>query len=317
MQEYNTTKENLKSTIEKYGIAIIPNILTDYEIDDFRIGARQYFEYISQKWENQLNIYDIVDIDSFYDLFPSHGMLFQHWKIGHAQFVWDLRQNKKIIDIFSEFWKCKHDELLVSFDGISFNPPPELTKRSWMRKPWLHTDQSYTRNDFECIQSWITAFDVHEDDATLMVLEKSHLYHKEFASTFKITDKKDWHKLKDEEIQFYIDKGCSLKRISCPAGSIVFWDSRVIHCGANAIKTRRHQNYRLVVYLCYMPRNTANEKQLEKKRKAFRDMRMTSHWPATIKLFPKNPRTYGKKLPLITNIYPPKLSDLGLKLAGF
>ena len=46
-------------------------------------------------------------------------------------------------------------------------------------------------------------------------------------------------------------------------------------------------------------------------------MRTTSHYPARVKLFAKNPRTYGAKLPEITLVNKPKLTDLGKKLAGF
>ena len=58
-----------------------------------------------------------------------HSMLFQHWNIGHAQVVWDLRQKRKIAQIFSTLWNVPIEELLVSFDGLSFHPPPEETKR--------------------------------------------------------------------------------------------------------------------------------------------------------------------------------------------
>jgi hypothetical protein len=46
-------------------------------------------------------------------------------------------------------------------------------------------------------------------------------------------------------------------------------------------------------------------------------LRTTNHYPCKIKLFPKNPQTYGKELPEITDIDKPVLSDIGYKLAGF
>lgn len=315
MEQYIATKETLKTILEEYGVAIIPNVLNEQEISDFKKGANEFFKHVSQEWENPINIYD--NTKSFYDLYPSHGMLIQHWNIGHTQFVWNIRENEKIVEIFSHFWDCSKEELLVSFDGVSFNPPPEITKRGWGRKHWLHTDQSYLRNNFECVQSWITGFDVNEDDATLLFMEKSHKFHKDFAEEYKVQDKKDWYKLSDEQTQFYTTKGCELKRISCPAGSLVLWDSRTIHCGGNALKTRKEPNFRLVVYLCYMPRHLASKKDIQKKQKAFNELRMTSHWPAKIKLFSKTPRTYGAKLPTITPIDKPVVGQLGLKLSGF
>jgi len=93
----------------------------------------------------------------------------------------------------------------------------------------FHTDQSYTRSQFGCVQSWITGYDVNEGDATLAILETSNKYHKEFAEQFGITDKKDWYQLNEFEEQFYLDRKCKMKKIECPEGSLVLWDSRTIH----------------------------------------------------------------------------------------
>jgi len=57
--------------------------------------------------------------------------------------------------------------------------------------------------------------------------------------------------------------------------------------------------------------------ELKKKTKAFNEMRMTSHWPCKATLFPKKPRTWGKVLPEIVPIDPPRLTELGRKLSGF
>ena len=252
----------------------------------------------------------------FLKLYPKHSMLLQNYGVGHSQFVWDIRQNNNIINIFSKFWKT--NELLTSFDGASFHFPPEDTNRGWFRKVWYHTDQSYMRPDFECLQSWVTAYDVDEGDATLAFLEKSNIYHKDFQEKYNIKDKSDWYKLNEEEQSFYInEKKCEEKRIKCEAGSMVFWDSRTIHCGTEAVRKRENNNIRNVVYVCMTPKSLATPVSIKKKQKAFNELRMTSHWPHKPKLFPKNPRTYGGPLPNITPINKPILTDLGMKVAGF
>ena len=65
------------------------------------------------------------------------------------------------------------------------------------------------------------------------------------------------------------------------------------------------------------PRSKCSVKDLEKKKKAFEEMRMTTHWPHKPKLFPKSPRTYGNEIPPILDIPKPELSHLGMKLSGF
>ena len=80
-------------------------------------------------------------------------------------------------------------------------------------------------------------------------------------------DKDDWFKLETEEqSNFYrVEKGCELHYIKCPAGSLVLWDSRTIHCGKEPDSNRTKSNYRCCVYLCYTPRSMATPTILNKK----------------------------------------------------
>ena len=243
-------------------------------------------------------------------------MLIQHWGVGHAQYVWDVRQNPRVRDVFEHIWET--DDLLVSFDGVSYHLPPEAIRTGWYRgNDWLHVDQSYTDNSFKCVQGWVTANKVNPGDATLTVLVGSHLIHGEFQKAFGVTDKDNWYKLTEEQKQFYLDRGCSLERITCPAGSLVLWDSRTVHCGTEAMKTRKEPNLRNVAYVCYQPRSKATTKAIEKRIKVFEELRMTSHWPANPKMFGKHPRTYGAELPDVTPLSRPVLNEVGRKLVGY
>jgi hypothetical protein len=89
-------------------------------------------------------------------------------------------------------------------------------------------------------------------------MESSNNFHKAFREHFNIEKKDDWYQLNEKELQFYKDKGCEIKRISCPAGSMVMWDSRTSHCGVESIKGRSQSNFRNVSYICvrrYSKRN--------------------------------------------------------------
>ena len=317
-EKYITNVENLKHTLEEYGVAIIPNVINDEECEEMVNGMWNTLEHWTQSWDTPIHRSNPDSWRNIRDLFPKHSMLIQQYGLGQAQFIWNLRQNPKCIEPFTQLWNCEPQDLLVSFDAASFHMPPETTKIGWHRKTWFHTDQSYTRPGFECIQSWVTAFDVNENDATLAFYEGSHKFHKEFSEEFHNTDKADWTKLNDDtHIQFYQSKGCTEKYIRCPKGSMVFWDSRTIHCGVEPRKGRLNPNFRCVAYLCYMPRQLSTATQINKKIKAFEEMRMTSHWPCKIKLFPKNPRTYGAEVKEIVELDRPSVYELGRKLIGY
>ena len=317
--KYFCTKDNVRATVYKYGVAVVPNVLSEQEIEEMRNGMFSYLENLTQDFEVPIDRNDPKTYKEFFKILPNRGMLMQYWQIGHAQFVWNLRQNPKIAEIFAKIWYCKPEELLVSFDGASFHFPPEIANRGKFREFWYHTDQSYTRPDFECIQSWVTAYDVNEGDATLVFIEGSNRYHNDFAEEFNITNTSDWNPLNDEDVLYYTEElGLTEAKIICPAGSMVFWDSRTIHCGVQSSKYRTEQNFRNVVYICMTPREKATEAVLLKKQKAVSELRMTNHWAHRPNLFPKYPHTYGEDLPDVREITEqPELSELGKKLAGY
>lgn len=315
--KYVCSKETLRDTIQKYGVAIIPSVLDETECVSMVSKIWDFFEHISQTWEVPMKRDNTDTWKGMYKLYPLHSMLTQYWGVGHNQASWDVRQNIKIVEIFAYFWGCTVNELLVSFDGLSFHLPPETTNRGWNRgNTWYHTDQSYTTSEFKCIQSFVTGLDINEYDATLSFMEGSNTYHSEFQIKHDIKDKGNWYKLNKEQENFYAEKGCRIQNIKCPKGSMVFWDSRTIHCGIEATKQRLLPNIRAVIYLCYMPRSVCSEANLKKKRKAFDELRSTTHYPCNIKLFGKTPRTYGGEIPVITPIEAPVLSELGKSLAG-
>lgn len=308
----------IMETIHKYGVAIVPNVLNGDEIESMNEGMWIYLETIT---DGLIDRNDNSTWKHYYDLLPNHSMLLQHWKIGHWQSIWDIRQNPKVCDVFSKIWDVPKEELLVSFDGASFHIPPEIMNRGHFRgKTWFHTDQRYSFNDLDCIQSWVTGYDVNKGDATLAFLEGSHKYHGEFAERFhKEKENKNWYKLENQDQHdFYMkEKGCEACLIQCPAGSMVLWDSRTIHCGQEPSKTRDTPQFRNVAYICMTPRSRCSRANIEKKKKAFNEMRMTSHWPHKPTLFGKVPQTYGRPLPTICDINNPILTELGRKLAGF
>jgi ectoine hydroxylase-related dioxygenase (phytanoyl-CoA dioxygenase family) len=317
-ERYITDATGVRDTLDRFGVAVIPSLLDDTECERIVSGIWDFFEHVSSKWEMPIRRDNQDTWREIYKLYPLHSMLFQYFHIGHAQVSWDVRQNEKILEVFSRIWNCAKEDLLVSFDGLSFSLPHEITRRGWNRNnTWYHTDQSFLRPEFECVQSWVTGLDVDDGDATLGFMEGSHRFHKEFAERFGITDKSDWFKLTREQEDFYLERGCVYKKIRCPKGSLVLWDSRTIHCGVEALKNRAKINTRAIVYVCYTPRRLATPAVLRKRIKAFEELRTTTHWPHKGKLFGKIPRTYGNPLPEIDVIDSPTLSEIGLRLVGY
>ena len=160
---------------------------------------------------------------------------------------------------------------------------------------------------------------MNENDATLTFLEGSNKFHGEFARRFDIGDTGDWYVVSGRKKQmdfFKEEKKCVEKCIKCPAGSLVLWDSRTIHFGLPAQPARADLNFRCVVYICMLPRSVSNEKEIEKKKRAFEQMMTTSHWPNKITTFSTGNFLSNPKNP-VQPMQRPELNSLGYKLAGF
>lgn len=311
--------DEVKKMLEKYGVAILPSVLDGEECKKMLNGMWDYLEHVSSEFPIPIKRDDEKTWKEIKHLWPKHQMLLQHFGIGHCQMVWDLRQKEKILNVFSKIWDTKKEDLVTSFDGASFH----LVENKKPYKGWLHSDQCFLRNRFECVQSWVTALEVQEGDATLEFLEGSHAKHADFKkwknddALFKKAG--DWYKLEEDDLKFYLEKEkCQHRAIKCPAGSMVFWDSRTIHSGLEPAKERKELRKRCVAYLCYTPRKLASAAMLKKKVKAFEELRTTNHWPHKQKLFPVLPRTYGAPIQKIKKIEKPiGIGEIGKRLIGY
>jgi hypothetical protein len=316
--------ELVKDVLLRDGYAVVPSVLTRPECDEMNRGLWAALYYISNgkllrgmpsKWSH------------FYTgLVHHHSMLIQNYGIGHAKYVWDLRVNDKILNVFSSLWQVPPSDLLVSFDGVACHLPPEVTNRGSLeraRSTIPHIDQSLQVNDLQCYQSWVTANPVREGDATLLVYKGSHLLHEEFAEYVAATGmqsnepERDWYQLNAEQEQWYASR-CQRVKVTCPAGSLVVWDSRAVHMGVQASQERSVPNLRNVAYLCYTPRYRASAEVLKKRIKWFVNAEMTSHLPHNPCKFSKKPHIRSKE----QNDYlvyenPPELNAIGRRLVGY
>ena len=317
MASYMATLENFKDVLSTHGVAVIPSVLSTEECVGMNGGMWDSLERLTSLFETPIERDDESTWVEFFKFRPMHAMLMQHYKIGHAQYVWDVRQNPKVANVFAKLWDVAPEELLVSFDGVAIHFPPEVTHRGWYRNEWFHTDQSLKRNSFECVQGLVTSREVREGDATFTFLDGSHALHKELADAALEKGPGDWVVLTPEQLDFCKSKGCVVQSVVCPAGSIVLWDSRTIHAGKEPVKGRPEMNFRNVVYVCMTPRKLATSRAIAKKKEIFEKQRMTTHWPHRPKMFGVLPRTYGNEMPTVATLRAPVLTDLGKKLAGF
>ncbi|HMP29263.1 MAG TPA: hypothetical protein PKD85_06670 [Saprospiraceae bacterium] len=319
MEKYVCDKESIHITLKKYGVAIVRSVISKETVELAKDGMWDYLEQATVNFDIPISRDNKETWKSVKKLLPTKGMLMQNY-IGHANFLWLLRQNEHVIDLFSHIWGVPHEDLICSFDGAGILLPTEEKERQ--QPDWKHLDQNPGpgRNGLECVQSWVTLYPVNEGDATLGIFEGGHKYHKEFGKRFPPIDKKDWYLFKQEHYDFFVkEKKCKNVRIyDLEPGDVVLWDSRTPHSGLKPLPNQKKPNIRCVAYISMTPREFATAANLRKKTKAFEERRMTSHWPHKVMLFKeKAGNRYQRMEYEIGEIDEPKMSQIGWYLAGF
>lgn len=325
-----TDAAGARATLAQYGVAVIPRLMDAPKCDRLVGQVWDYFEHVSADWPVPARRDDPATWPHIpNNMFLSHGQLLQWFEGAHSQAAWDLRQDPALVAPFAELWHCAPADLLVSFDGFSFAVPPEQRGgRGFERDSWFHCDthdyknkNKNKNNKYACVQSWVTPLDVAPGDGTLVVMEGSHLHHDEVRAILQSTEdasKFNWYKTDQRQVVAeYERRGCVRRRIVCPAGSMVLWDSHTLHYGGAPLRGRANPTARCVVYLCYKPRAQITKANLAKRLHYFATRRGTCHDPCEVRVFPLTPRTYGKPIVPMRPVPPPKLTPLGRRLVGF
>lgn len=296
---------NLKTILDIYGVAIVKSVLDEYYCQQIFSEITGVLNQVTSNMKVPFKVNDYKTWESLDLLCPTRGMIFQNWGLGHMQPIWDLRCNQKIIDIYNNIYNFPKGskDLIVSSDAFSFLPPSEYSKKNWEpdNGRWYHVDQRLVLPLHENYQSWISVSDTNKGDGTLSVLIGSHHFHNSIPSITGISNlMNDWVPIKN--YQPFIERGCTEHRIICPKGSLVLWDSRLIHYGALPLQSREKPNFRCVIYLCYSPRYKADRETLNKKIESLtkRDhgyLRTSNHNPHRPNFFPAINR-FSTVLPL-------------------
>lgn len=307
---YSMLTEHHARELAENGFTIVEGVVPLDMCEKMRVGVFERiheinpaFDIHSGKTPRQLNSAMLQN---------RHGIL-QHFNIGFIQALWDVKTDPRVIQIFRAMWDMKATEwpwvdMLLSFDGLSAGIPLKKGSKPEGRP---HVDQSPQREAKQnnkttpwgasCVQGFVhfssrgdftgLKMDTQPEDGGLRVLKGSHLKLKATYEALGIhKTPKDWHDFTPKQIQQYYGD-CPVIKVCPKPGDLVLWDSRTVHWADRPMAEA--DVVRMVCYVCATPRKLATLSQLIKKWTAFKQLRMTTHWPHDPYLFPLMPQTYG------------------------
>ncbi|KAL5009711.1 hypothetical protein ScPMuIL_012016 [Solemya velum] len=283
-QPFVPNRDAIWKELREKGYTTLPGLLSEAECD----------EYISQykQWLEQFGP----------DEWPSNARsIIQDYKIGHFRPSWCARLKAK--KVFSCLWGT--EKLLTSVDGVAIAEPAETGVGGFAKhdQNWFHLDQSGQRTGLHCVQGAVYLEEATETDYCFRVIEGTHTLHKQFFARFSNKLKRGKHsdflRLNEKECKWYQDQGCKVVKVPCPKGGMLLWDSRLVHDNAQPEFKRPHTDrWRFVVFVCMAPAQWANQEDIGKKHKCYKEMLMTSHWPG------QGMKIFAEHLPRIPGVGP-------------
>lgn len=269
--------------LEEKGYAVIHDLFSKEECREIREKMWKHLYEISDgEWTPDRDYSKMKATD----LLPHKHGIIESWRLNHLALFREIRREPRILWIFSLLYGT--DQLTGSMDRVNFKFPGRPYKSL---NTWPHVDQHAAKLGRISIQSYVTFLDCDADSPGNRFYEGSH---KIFADFFKAkrNDKAgDWNTLTPDE-RISLPKQCPLVKPTYREGSMLLWDSRVVHDPDDGTN---FDAGRFVVYVCYNKawEKANDEKFWTQKKNAFIECRATSHAPIPQHLFPKTPRIYA------------------------
>jgi hypothetical protein len=232
-----------------------------------------------------------------------HGIIKQG--MAHTELQWKIRE--LCYPIFQELLQT--DDLLCSFDGGCFLTAKKKKGEALeynVKDLWIHNDTPRCERtsivsqftgfaldvpaEMECYQGIVNFVENGEKDGGLVLVSNGRSLFHDYMEDYPSTGFK-WER--SSTVSKYFDHSQYIK-ICAHAGDLILWDGRMFHC--NVAPEGDKEKYRMCLYVSMQPKIFATKKELEKRRKLYKEGRMTGHWTygRFFEANPKNPRTYGK-----------------------
>ena len=183
-------------------------------------------------------------------------------EFAHLPICYNVRTNPKIALVYALLYG-RGDYLVTAADRINYQLQPEYLAHSAQRNKkllsaeasaawtdstgqihpsfpidleatWLHVDQSRLDTSRKCIQGLVQFTDaLIEGNASLECVPGTH---RDFPDLEKHlgenkTPRENWYKFSDEQKKMPYFNGKRLISVRAPAGSLILWDSRLMHQG--------------------------------------------------------------------------------------
>ncbi|KAM0751007.1 hypothetical protein T439DRAFT_325165 [Meredithblackwellia eburnea MCA 4105] len=258
------------------GYAVIPGVLSPERSAEYRSRAMDWLE----SWDRGFKRDDPSTWGQEHLPMYHRGGMYGTHGIHHEQWVWDIRTEPAVRAVFEKLWGTH--KLVSSFDtaALMLPGPPKPPSPT---DAWPHIDLSPSRKGFFLAQGIMNLNESGPEDGGLAVMKGSSKLMKQFFDEHGRPpippegEKLDTFKFKEEDKQWFFDRGCEWIKVCAKAGDFIVWDSATMHQGNPPLP--QSKNKRVITYVCMGPEHLMNERDRAVRKQAFTELRGTSHPP--------------------------------------
>ncbi len=349
---------NIRAHLDTYGVAVVLDVIGKEKCESLLNDTWTAIEGMTSEFSNEVLEKKAPsgrvvkrepclpvkrDDDSTWSGIGELGLasktIHQSGSSGFIKPCWEVRSDANVMEVFAKLHNVDKSELVTSTDGFGFYLPNYHKKGHFAnakKQPTtveklrnmvnLHVDTVYTEKCMkrDYVQSFVNVRETKEGQATFCFIPESHKLHfylaerfpekKETVTKFKILNvfDLDWYLLEQKK---------RVEALMLPAGSMVLFYSRTVHCGAKPMVAAADDAIRLTFYVCQVPltKKWFTEAELARKAEYVKQGRTTTHQPADFQLFSK---AYNNRFGITQKIVYPQfdwttLTDVQKRLAGF
>jgi hypothetical protein len=127
---------------------------------------------------------------------------------------------------------------------------------------WMHSDRGRDTTMPAALLTTIVLEDAEFYDHGFVYLSNSHIYHDSFFQTHpkgslefeSDNEETNYVQLTFDDVEDFERKGCTWRKVAVPKGSVIVWDTRLIHSTCLPFKGRPRPKSRFIVYGGYCPK---------------------------------------------------------------
>lgn len=266
--------EKVKSTFEEYGVCVVTNVLTGEECEV--LEELWHDDLLQLLRGNKSQASEVPAVSKDLRAWPKHwdnhlgmkGTASKHG-LAHGSFAWAARLHPKVRQVFADLYDAEQQELVVGLNPVFWSSAQDAGKDT--NPEWLHVDQNHrTGVTWPCAQGVLYVWPSEgSSSSSTVVWPKSHteVYERMMedplamlrgrslaGQTVKLKELNQPH-LREELMSEAL---LNARRVPCPAGSLLLWDSRTVHQGWRG-------GPRLAQPICWEPRVRRSEEALKRK----------------------------------------------------